>query len=496
MQELIHQPQQQNHAEESHQGISMAPPAFQLKASPIGKMEEEAQKEEGEQDGYEVNVANFARISLDISNAMDTQNIRGLINALEPLKHDRAQVAQFRDYFSSQFKISLEDHLITQWNERAAETAIEILGSFAGGKGQEDAETTLFKSIAEKNYREILSDLSCIADVEGASSRYRELNPGKDLYTDILALSHPQNGLAEYANKAFGKVQSCEKVDVQNEEEAKEAREITARVFNKYHVDINSQASLDVLREWAKDAPEELKESIKISNWTITDLRGIEQSLQKFAPFLGPGRFQTGLSDAPQEVQKIGKLNQAISYSKSEHFHESESIGGHYLEENQTAVLYDNMYDEGFVGRYNTNGKNSNSAAGNVMAHELAHGLLSKLLPKWPEVSNGYWRNQVEPNPTSTFTFFDGHKNLEFTKSAISGSEAPPTEYAATNPSEDLAESVTLYLNNPSQLLTGSPEWQKLLKTYRTHGIVGNACPRRFKILDHFFKKMESGAGK
>ena len=80
----------------------------------------------------------------------------------------------------------------------------------------------------------------------------------------------------------------------------------------------------------------------------------------------------------------------------------------------------------------------------------------------------------------------EGHGLLEpasTSRARSSGAEAPPDNYAATNASEDLAQSVAYFFTDRKRLQKGLPD--------RATGEVGNPCPKR----DAFIKRASSAAG-
>ena len=308
------------------------------------------------------------------------------------------------------------------------------------------------------------------------------------------------------AKARFGKVQNNEKVKVKDEKEAQEAREIIARIYEKYGVEVNSQKSLDTVVASVPDAPKELTAQIKTSTWTLEELRALERSLAKFADFLSPRPTSFEEFAPERELETIGKVNQDILLSKTNNPYLSENVGGTSDYENLSITLFDNMNSKGYADRHQSqeknpeNGKiqnqNKSGAEESVMTHELSHSILHKYLSAFMRISK-FWISSSEFIETKTIEFQDNNYPIkEFQVALVAGVEAPITSYGCSNAEEDLAEAVTVYLNNPSLLLNGHPSWHKLPNGTRRMGVTGNPCPKRYAFIKKIFDDQSKAKNK
>ena len=83
--------------------------------------------------------------------------------------------------------------------------------------------------------------------------------------------------------------------------------------------------------------------------------------------------------------------------------------------------------------------------------HEIAHTVFGRHLKDFMKAT-GFWSQKL-------------------VMSRKRGAEAPPDDYAATNASEDLAQSVAYFFTDRKRLKKGLPD--------RKTGEIGNPCPKR-----------------
>ncbi len=250
-------------------------------ASSSSKLDEQEAPGDGGQGEYDEKVSNFAKITNDLEFALQTRAYNGLLKTLEPLKHDKVEVDHFREYVLQKKGMTVEAFARSLWDEEAAEAVSTMLNTSKDDDIQGNVKDNLIDAIEQGDSNRAFMAMNLVVDVNAVKAQYAEKHPGRDLYTDIIALSNDEFDLATTANNVFGKVQNYENVKVNNEEEAKEARLIIARIYEKYDIEINSQASLDKIRKRFPEAPPELLNEIKTSAWTLDELRDLEFTIKQ-----------------------------------------------------------------------------------------------------------------------------------------------------------------------------------------------------------------------
>lgn len=508
MQELIQakKPQTSSFENENEKGASMQPPVFQLKASETAKLQQPADEEAATAapEGYVENVANLAVITKNFIENIHSKDIDWMLNTLEPIKHDDREIERFRDYFSKQTGQSIASFVAKEWSEEIAKEVEFVLGIRQGSTEESDIVATLHKYIEAKDQENTFRSMWYITDHETTSKLYGDKFPGRNLYTDIVALSNDDFDLTDMANKFFGKANSKELVRVQNEVEAAEARDIVARIYVKFGVEINSQKSLDTILKRNANAPEEMRKQLEIAVWTLADLRELEIVLGKYAAFLGEGRGKTKYADEPQELTNIGRINKTIGTSEHGDPYVTENIGGEGHYEDSDLSLFDSMHRDGYLERHQSQGidsetkkvidVNKRTPAGCVMTHEVGHLVMHRYLQEFTKLS-GFWASDMNSNPVRKFKNPNSlNPEIEFRQSLLPNVEAPPTEYGCRDAHEDLAESISLYMNNRDMLQHGSVAWRALPDSHRKTGVSGNPCPLRFEFLKKIVDEMRADA--
>jgi hypothetical protein len=479
-------------------GNYLSPPQFKLDASRSGlDMEEMAEESSPQQEPEVKNVANVAVITRQIQNWAPEKMTDNVAYSLEALKHDPAQVAHFRKYFQEKVGMSFPDYLKSYFSEQAAIAFDESLDGTKDTYAANEVAEAFHTSLKAGELEDVVVLLSFATDIEAASKAYAELYRGQDLYTDLMAVSSYDYNIAANVNNAFGKWHNYEKVSVKNEEEAIEAGEIIARIYDTYGVDINSQRAMHGVLHGHKDAPPELKKQIQTATWTLENLRDLEATLAKFKDFLGPRPTSFQTYEEPRALDAVGRVNKDVSTDDDDISHISESTAGHASKGGKYIALFDSMDSEGLDKRYQSQqidpetGKmvnlNQNSGQSNVMTHELGHALLGEQVPAFQKVG-GYWVSSEKS--VLGRTFVDPKNNYPIAKfkvTNVTGVEAPITDYGGKDSGEDLAETVAMYLNNPSILLNGHPSWHKLPKELKRAGVTGNPCPKRYAFIKKVF---------
>ncbi len=478
-------------------GMTLSPPQFKMEASQL-KAQETAEAGGNPETAHAASVCNVASITRQIQNCAPDKNVYGIAASLEKLKHDPGNVAYFRQYFATKVGQGFEEYLATYIGQESAAIYNGSLDHNTATYAAAEVAESFHAFIEAGELNELSVLMSFMADVPGTTKAYKTLYPGRDLYTDIVAASTEEFDLSYLAKSVFGKTQSNEQVMVKNAEEAQEAREIIARIYDKYGVLVNSQASVDEILDNHPSAPAELRAQIKTASWTMEELRTLEQSLAKFAPFMGPRPTNYETYEAPRLLETVGRVNTAMLTSKSKVDYVAGNVGGEAFYSDQSVALFDNMKSQGYADRYQSQKKdpesgamvdqNKNPGMGTVMVHEFGHALLHNHLEAFKKVG-GYWKTSVDAVPTTKFT--DPKNNYpisEFKDTGNPAIEAPITDYGCGNAEEDLAETVALYLNNPDLLKNGHPSWHKLPATKKHQGITGNPCPKRYAFIHNLFE--------
>jgi hypothetical protein len=184
-----------------------------------------------------------------------------------------------------------------------------------------------------------------------------------------------------------------------------------------------------------KDCPKEVKEGVKSKTFTEDEKKDVEEVLEKMKPLM---------KCESQPVKTIGRTDKAITDCKVE-----ESTMGEWFPDRGALILSDsasNLVDF----------KDKRTQFKGTLAHELTHGLTNGFDPRTCKKYDSWkdnplmkeWGKAADWDPTLT--------------SLVDASGAP-TNYAKTNPKEDLSESVMLYLYDAKRLEKASPARHKFV---------------------------------
>ena len=242
-----------------------------------------------------------------------------------------------------------------------------------------------------------------------------------------------------------------ETVHISSEADKKEATRILDEMKAKFGITFNSIAVQHTTRKHYDDMKAATEEQLKAAEarpWTLEELKAFEQAAKYFRAVLGDARKKSKLKGTPQEIVTVGKLK--TSPDDDPKHTKSKSRGEHFPEA-QTVAIYEPGSDD----------DTSAEALERTATHEIAHAVFGPHLPAFIKAT-GYW-------------------SQKYVKSKKAGAEAPPDNYAVTNASEDLAQSVAYFFTNRKRLKEGLPG--------RRIGDVGNACRKR----DRFIAGIVSG---
>ena len=208
-----------------------------------------------------------------------------------------------------------------------------------------------------------------------------------------------------------------ERVRVKTAAQLNEAAGIMATAKRRFGVVFASASIANGLRE-----KHSMTRGIEPAAWEFQELKAIERALGSFGPLFGP--TVEPLNPMSQGIRSIGKILRV----------DSPSVAGEYVPAIQGVAIYKAPRD----------GRTPISVRPNVawrsfvseterlyalVAHELAHGLLRHRYTDFiHDGSGGYWLPTLR-------------------RSGRHGAEEPPTDLAMSHPSEDLAESVALYVS-------------------------------------------------
>ena len=279
------------------------------------------------------------------------------------------------------------------------------------------------------------------------SSGARGLQPGaapwpRGRFGGVLALQRLAGNRATRALVARKVVKiEGEHVRVSSDTQEKDAQRIITEAKSKFGVTFDSLAVQHTTRKHYDDMKAATDEQLKAAEarpWEYDELTAFERALKHFGTVLGDARKKSNLKATPQEIVTAGKLR--TSPDDDPKHPESKTRGEHFPEARTVAI-----FEPG------PDGDTSAEALERNATHEIAHAVFGQHLTAFMKAT-GYWSQKL-------------------VRSKKRGAEAPPDNYAATNASEDLAQSVGYYFTNRKRLKKGLPD--------RATGEVGNACPKR-----------------
>ncbi len=104
-----------------------------------------------------------------------------------------------------------------------------------------------------------------------------------------------------------------ERVQVNSEQEAAEARGILAAIESEATVEVSSQKGVAALRQRYDQLPEALKAQVRTDVWQLKELRALHRALLHFAPLLGQQRKESNARSIPQQVISVSKLHESAT---------------------------------------------------------------------------------------------------------------------------------------------------------------------------------------
>jgi hypothetical protein len=231
-----------------------------------------------------------------------------------------------------------------------------------------------------------------------------------------------------------------EQIQVNSAEDEAEADQIMSDLKDKYGLDLSSVTTVKAIKKDYTDVPKKVTSKLKVSVWSMQELRALQEAATYYAPILGGARETSSLKGSVQGVTTIGKVRNGIDEDSKKGKLDTTTVG-EYFSSSKNLGLFDagtNYEDKDYVreGKDKTDVQTSLSA---TAIHEMAHALVQPTeLANWVAKMD-YWKD-------------------EDTKSGKKGAEGPPSSYGRTNAGEDLCESVSMYFINRAQLKKACPE--------------------------------------
>jgi hypothetical protein len=492
-----------NEKEVEKAGLTKTPPQFKLTAgaadkagkSPTAEVELDAPVASAVP---EERVSNFAKMSKELIAAGSEKRSAALMVILEGLKHDQAEITEFEAYFLSKNKVSLSAFVNSSLGEEKGALLLDSLKRNAAEYTLDGMAMQVNAAINARNDIQVMNLLMTYSEPKEIMAAYAKGFPGQSLEADARAIPDQEPEFASFLDHFFVKTQNYERVIVSGKAEATEARAIIARIYDVYGVDVNSQAMLEIARNYYSAAPDELKQKLKTEAWRLKDLKDLEFSLSKFATVSGGNLANSTRSGHTQSVSTVGRINNHIAPVKgNEKTYEINGASGAFFPPNDAIAIFDSAKSpyhrsgkqEVVKGPNNTTKKvDVDDGMRMVMCHELGHGFLEyaekdfiKEMKFWGGTEEGLGTKEVQGLWES-----GGPVTITRTRKPV---EAPPTHYAATGYKEDLAESVTMYLNNIGRMRQGNDFYKALAPSYQYIDVIGAPCPERMAFIK---KKMDA----
>jgi hypothetical protein len=283
------------------------------------------------------------------------------------------------------------------------------------------------------------------------SSGARGTQPGaaawpRGPFDGVLALQRLAGNRATRALVARDVVKiGGETVRVSSDTEKEDAERIIKEMKAKFGVTFDSIAAQHTARKHYDDMKAATDEQLKAAEarpWEYEELKAMERALKHFRAVLGDARKKSTLKATPQEIVTVGKLKTSPDDDPE---HPEVKTRGEHFPEAKTVAIFEPGPD----------GDTSAEYLERNATHEIAHAVFGQHLTAFMKAT-GYW-------------------NQKLVRSKKRGAEAPPDGYAATNASEDLAQSVAYYFTDRTRLRKGLPG--------RSPGEVGNPCPKRLAFI-------------
>ncbi|MBL0020198.1 MAG: hypothetical protein KA293_03265 [Bacteroidia bacterium] len=471
--------------ESSQGGLTMAPPKFKLTATSKDSAQADVAAEPAEE-FKRSKAANFGVMSFQIVSSKVEAGISPILIALEALKRNPRQAGEFLAYFAASNGKGLFEYLTEKFGQSKADEVKSLIDF--GVAVDENALVADFKAaIEDENEGQLMALLMKVDKLDALNTAYKAKYPGEDLLLRLKELGGDMPMLAEMVDDVSGAYQNYETLAVRNSDEATEARQIIARIFDKYHIEINSQEAAYFVKNRFKQTPQVQKDQIKTSPWTLEELQQMEIALERFAPILGTERYESSRSEEHQEVSRIGRVNKDIREDDKGNTYVNAAEGGASFIGSYITAMFDRSEDPMFEKDLTGDSDQRVNGFGAVATHELGHQFFQYALADFRKEMN-FWIQAEVHLDTRSILDENGLKHTCIAKNDIgpdhAAFELPPTEYGCEKALEDLAETVMLYFTNKSQLQNGSEEWKLLSKMNPGLLLVGGPCPRRIAFLD------------
>lgn len=229
-----------------------------------------------------------------------------------------------------------------------------------------------------------------------------------------------------------------EQVDVKSAKETTRAQTLMTHMQSEYGIEVSSATGVASLLQQYDKVPEAQRSQIRTETWQLKELEALNRAMARFAPLLGKRREESRDRDIPQQVTTASKLHEALtSNGPTGHVdgNEMKKAAGEHFTQGRNISLFASGTNRPDLEAHFSNEQNLEATA----IHELAHGLLGHRVLDFAKAV-GYWNDPL--NDVSTRV----------------GGEQAMTRYGATNPDEDLAESVKFFFMNPKKLKEKCPD--------------------------------------
>jgi len=245
---------------------------------------------------------------------------------------------------------------------------------------------------------------------------------------------------------------------------------IIRRIKERFGITLSQSAGVEAVKSTYSKAPEKVRKGLTPRDWTLTELKDVEQALGHYEALLGSNRKKKGLGDQP--ITTFSRLKQGIDVNKPTGVLDTTTAGETFRGSKNIT-----MFDVGgtitdFAKNKNkpTKGELRQGFRGTII-HELSHGLVEQALSK---VAGGktvisqwvkeikFWSKRYE----STYwrpvgkSYNDSKFSESKTKKAAQDAsvEIPITGYGLKNANEDLAETMMFYFEDPDKLKADCPK--------------------------------------
>jgi hypothetical protein len=225
-----------------------------------------------------------------------------------------------------------------------------------------------------------------------------------------------------------------ERVLVGSPEELVEAEHLFRALAKEHWLALDSARLVELIRDDLEGEPgvdATALARVKDAPWVLEELRALYKAAEHFQPIQGPDRAASSRSETWQELHTVGRVNHDLTPDPA----------GARPSPNLACASHPNhkiaFFSRGTADDSDFEGDPDRQLEA-TWTHEMAHVVFGDQLEDFV-AATPFWTAEEEP-------------------SNAPGVEAPPTEYAASSPTEDLAESVMLYFTDPEALRKRCPE--------------------------------------